>query len=108
MEAVNEQTTAELTVTLFATDGNPQAPISLTYTIHDVGRLGTLTEVKGTTTVSNPQGVNTVPLTATDNTILNSGGRDEIRRVTFTATYGANDKLIFSYDYQVLNIDTVT
>lgn len=104
METVNERSTAYLQMTFNDKVGASQVPTSITYRIDD---KDTGTEIKADTAVS-PAGTVEITLAPEDNRILNSVGRNEWRRVTVRATYGADQQVTGEFLYRVINLVGVT
>lgn len=100
MPAVNEDSTAYLTVTPKDKNGDPQAPTGMSYAIHDAGSGK---EVRGSTNVSPGSSVE-ITLTPGDNAIFNIWGKDDKRRVTVVATYAADDQVVAEFVYDVVNL----
>ena len=104
MATVTEKSTAYLTIAFYNKAGALDEPVSISYRIDDVesGQA-----VRASTSVA-PANTVEITLTSTDNTILNQVGGDEERRVTVTATYGANDQITDEYIYLIQNLSKVT
>ena len=104
MESVNEKSTSYVKVDFKDKDGNPSAPLTVDYKVHDEAS-GTVLRADG----SVPAAASVViALDDTDNTILNTEGKHEVRVVTVLATYGANDNLNKAFRYELVNLHVVT
>lgn len=104
IESVNERTTAYLTVTMRDKAGALAAPSGLSYRIDC---LTTGTEILADTALT-PADTVEIELTATQNRIITEGNKAERRRVTVSATYGADDELHEDYEYQVCDLAGVS
>lgn len=104
IESVNERTTAYLTVTMRDKAGALAAPTGLTYRIDC---LTTGTEILADTVLT-PVDTVEIELTATQNRIVSAGNKAERRRVTVSATYGADDELHEDYEYQVVDVPGIS
>lgn len=105
MQTVTEKSTAYLTVNFYDKAGALNVPNTITYRIDDV--FGGL-QVRGDTAIGAPASSIEITLTAADNTILNTAGQNERRRVTVTAVYGLGDQVADEYIYEVANLLKVT
>lgn len=104
METVNERSTAYLQMTFKDKVGAAQTPTSISYRIDD---KDTGAEIKPETSVS-PASMVEIVLAPEDNRILNNVGRNEWRRVTVKAPYGASDQVTGEFVYRVINLGGVT
>lgn len=102
LTVVNEQSTAYLTCTFNDKNGQPAAPTSVSYRIDDVG---TGNQVRGDTAIAAAPSVE-IELNALDNAII-TAGKANTRKVTVTATYGANDLLRSDFIYSIRNLAEV-
>lgn len=105
MQTINEESTGYLTVKFFDKAGALAAPSSVVYRIDDVA---TGLEVRADTAVGSPGSEIEIVLTPADNTILNTVGDNETRRVTVTGTYGPSDQVTDDYLYEVRNLKGIT
>ena len=88
---------AVLTVIFFDAEDNPDAPTTVSY------RIDCLTnnqEVRGDTDITPAETVK-IPLTSSENTLINETNKWEKRVVTVTAGYGTGDDVIRKYPYLV-------
>jgi len=104
MQQVRERSTAYLTVTCRDKTGQAQAPSALTYRIDDVFSAQAILPV---TTVGTPSSTVELTLQPAHNRILDPARAVERRRVTVTATYGADDQVCDEYEYEVVNLGGV-
>lgn len=100
MDAVNERSTAYLTVTFRDKAGAAQAPASASYHIDDVGSG---LEVRGHTPLT-AAATAEITLTPADNALRNQAASYEERRVTVEAEYGAGDAVRAEFRYRVINL----
>jgi hypothetical protein len=100
---VNEGTTGYLDATFLTRNGNAEAPSTLVYRIDDVASGAT---VRGETPIAAGATV-TIPLTPSDNAILNPAAVTEKRRVTVKGSYNVDDAVNAQFDYLVRNLSKV-
>lgn len=103
LTAINEGTTCYLTVTFKDKAGVSSAPTSATWQAID---LGTGNELQAATALSVAASVE-ITIPASVNNVVNEDNPVETRRVIIKASYGSDDKLNGSYDYQVKNLSKV-
>lgn len=100
MEAINEKSTAYLTVNFLDKTGAAAVPSSAWYRIDC---LMTGEAVRASTALSAASSVE-ITLNKDDNTMRNPGNPTETRRVTISAVFGAGDEFHDQYDYSVVNL----
>ena len=97
--AVNEKSTAYLTVTFKDKAGADEAPTSATYTITDVI---TGTSVRASTPITPIAAQVEITLAPDDNQIYLAAGKDlEYRRVTVIGVYNVTDQVTDEFIYPV-------
>ena len=101
IQAVNDKSTAWLTVSLSDRYGNPSPPSSVVYRIDC---LSTGQNILAATTVMSPGASFDIQILAAYDAIINSANSEEIKRLTITAIYGSNDQLTAQYDWIVVNL----
>lgn len=101
---INEQTASWLELSFYDKDGDPVIPVSLSYRIDC---LTTGAEIVDDTGVS-PAAEVEIKLSSTVNSIQDQTNAYERRRITITATHGANDFDITKYVYRIVNFGAVT
>lgn len=84
MEYINEESSADVFINTFDNDGNPITATTLTYRVDD---LKSGTEIIPKTTVVPDSSTYHIPLTSTNNKVVNSVGADEVHVVTYKFTY---------------------
>lgn len=97
MVEINEGTTGYLSATFKNKLGVAQVPTSANYRIDDVA---TGTEIRGVTAIT-PAETAEIELSSSDNRLLNSQNRHELKRVTVVASYGSGDVVTAEYQYRV-------
>ena len=97
MDTVRKRNGATVQIKMYGRDGNLEAPGSAVYRIDD---LESGTNIRQSTALSAGHTV-LLELDANDTDIVTSGERQEIHRITVTATYGQNDILVDEYDFKV-------
>lgn len=105
MQQANEQSTAYLTVTFRNKAGAAEAPVTAKYRIHDVGSG---TEVRAWTAITDPAGSVELTFSPEDNTLLVADNPVEQRRVTVVGTYGDHDAVTSEFIYEVVNLRGIT
>lgn len=103
MESVTEQSTSYVTVNFLDKTGALAVPVSATYRVDDVA---TDTEVRTWAALTAASSIE-ITLTKADNTILNTAGRNEERRVTVIAVYSATDQVTDEYKYVITNLKKI-
>lgn len=104
MNTVNEGTTAYLTVSFKDQAGNPLAPSSATWQVHDM-RSGQVMQAE--TPIAGLGAEVTVTIPPAVNAIVKSANPKEVRRVTIQAVYGSGQAINDQFDYTVINLSFV-
>lgn len=103
MITVNEESSSYATFEFFDTAGDPEVPQSITYRIDDVASGA---QIKDDTTVT-PASSITITVTSSENAIINSGRKLELKRITLIASYGATEQAVEILTWQVKNLKKV-
>lgn len=99
---VNEDSTYDIDVVLYSSEGLPESPTKLYYRIDDT-KSGQ--NIRAKTEIPAPSSVTSLTLLPADTAIIDQGNTSERRRITFTAEYGgATDVYNFEVDYEVKNL----
>lgn len=101
MATVNEGSTCYLTVSFKDKNGVAAAPTGVSY------RIDCLTndqEIKDDTDFTPPAASIEIEIDSTDNAIIDQDNHSERRLVTVTGTYGAEDKIVEEYEYDLINM----
>ncbi|MCK5613136.1 hypothetical protein KAR91_65285 [Candidatus Pacearchaeota archaeon] len=101
MTTVNEGSTCYLDVSFKDKDGVLAAPTSISY------RIDCITsdqEIKDDTDFGAPAASIEIEIDSADNAIIDQANNSERRLVTVTGTYGAEDKIVEEYEYDVMNM----
>ena len=101
---INEGSSGDLTASFYNSAGQPDVPTTVTVQIQC---LTNNQEIRAEQAVS-PASSILIPITRTENRIINQANQIERRRVTVRTTYGAEDGLNDQYDYVVRNLSQVT
>jgi len=104
MEIINENSTSYLTVTLLDKDGDAAQPTSATYDLVDEISG---TKIKDGVALVFVLGVKEITLDVDDAQIVAQTNKQETRKVTIHAIYGADDELHEDYRYVVKNLTWV-
>ena len=102
---VNEGSTSYLTIMFKDKNGDPAEPTSATYRI-DCKTTGTA--MKAETEIESIAASVEIMIASSENKINTQSNDRELRVVTVTATYGADDKVSDEYYYYVKNLYKVT
>jgi microcystin degradation protein MlrC len=97
MDTVRKGNGATVQIKMYGRDGSLEAPGSAVYRIDD---LESGSSIRQETALAAGHTV-LLDLDATDTDIVTSGERQEIHRITVTATYGQGDVLVDEYDFKV-------
>ena len=98
--AVNEKTSAYLTVAFLDKAGVAAIPASVTYRIDC---LTTGTAILADTSLTPASSIE-IAITPAQNAILSDGNASETKRITVKASYGVSDGVNAQYDYTVTNL----
>ena len=97
MDTVRKRNGANVVIKMYGRTGELDAPASAVYRIDD---LESGQAIRQETALPAGHTV-TLQLDANDTDIVTSGERQEIHRVTVTATYGQDDILVSEHDFKV-------
>lgn len=99
-DAVNERTTAYITVSFSDKAGLPAAPASATCKIHDVA---TGTEIRASTALTPATDIE-ITITPSENAVINPNLAVEKHVLTVVGTYGVSDQVTGRYYFNVRNL----
>ena len=101
MTTVNEGSTCYLDVSFKDKEGVLAAPTSISYRIDCITNDE---EIKDDTVFAPPASSIEIEIDSTDNAIIDQDNNSERRLVTVTGTYGAEDKIVEEYEYDLINM----
>lgn len=100
MDLIREKSTPTLSIVFYDKNGEPVAPLTFSYKIHDQSG----TEVRATTNINPGGSIIELMLAVADTTILDTNNTEEIRTLTYSWTYGGNEYDNDEYKYKIKNL----